>query len=105
MNHLTPKRTQAEKRKKRIRGKVKADQIRPLEGTETEKPVVRRQSPRPRCGKCAGWIIEDGANGPAAKEIKCLNCGWKPQYHDRIIVESEEIRSIRQYTHKLFLKQ
>ena len=34
-------------------------------------------------------------------EIRCVNCGWRPQDHDRITTESEASRSIRQATKKL----
>lgn len=35
-------------------------------------------------------------------EMRCLNCGWQPQYGERVIQETEEARSIRRFTSELF---
>ncbi len=58
-------------------------------------PTIRRQH---RCPKCEGWVM---VNLEAAPELRCVNCGWRPQYYDRITIESESNRLIRQATRNL----
>ncbi|RMH06919.1 MAG: hypothetical protein D6704_06085 [Nitrospirae bacterium] len=39
---------------------------------------------------------------PRQFEMRCLNCGWQPQYGERTVTEPEEARAIRQFTAELF---
>lgn len=102
MNSLSPKKRTPLKKKYKGGQKIENDADLVRKGLPENPRMTLTRSYRPRCGKCAGWIIEDAPSEQGTREIKCLNCGWKPQYHARIIVESEEIRSIRQYTQRLF---
>ena len=50
------------------------------------------------CLKCQGWLEVQAVDPPKKVEMRCLNCGWQPQFGERIIKESEEARSIRRFT-------
>ena len=50
------------------------------------------------CLKCQGWLEVQTVDPPKKVEMRCLNCGWQPQFGERIIKESEEARSIRRFT-------
>lgn len=54
------------------------------------------------CLKCHGWIVVQEIDLSKKLEMRCLNCGWQPQYGERVIRETEEARSIRQFTAGLF---
>ncbi len=50
------------------------------------------------CLKCRGWLDVQAVDPTQKVEMRCLNCGWQPQFGERIIKESEEARSIRRFT-------
>ncbi len=50
------------------------------------------------CLKCQGWLEVQAVDTTQKVEMRCLNCGWQPQFGGRIIKESEEARSIRRFT-------
>ncbi len=50
------------------------------------------------CLKCRGWLDVQAVDPTKKVEMRCLNCGWQPQFGERIIKESEEARSIRRFT-------
>ena len=54
------------------------------------------------CLKCHGWMVVQMVDLSIKREIRCLNCGWQPQYGERTITETEEARSIRRFTAELF---
>ena len=54
------------------------------------------------CLKCQGWMIVQEIDFSKKIEMRCLNCGWQPQYGERVIQETEEARSIRRFTSELF---
>lgn len=54
------------------------------------------------CLKCHGWIVVQEIDLSKKLEMRCLNCGWQPQYGERVIRETEEARSIRRFTAELF---
>jgi len=54
-----------------------------------------------RCRKCQGMVMIQLQDLGTLPEFRCVNCGWRPQYHDRITTESEASRSIRQATRDL----
>jgi hypothetical protein len=54
------------------------------------------------CLKCHGWIVVQEIDLSKKLEMRCLNCGWQPQYGERVIRETEEARSIRRFTAKMF---
>ncbi len=54
-----------------------------------------------RCRKCQGLVMIQLQDLGTLPEIPCVNCGWRPQDHDRITTESEASRSIRQATREL----
>ncbi|RMH35991.1 MAG: hypothetical protein D6690_07325 [Nitrospirae bacterium] len=51
-----------------------------------------------QCPKCHGLpsIIPQDSSQPL--EIRCINCGWQPQWGTKIIVETEEARTMRRLT-------
>jgi len=54
------------------------------------------------CLKCQGWIVVQEIDLSKKLEMRCLNCGWQPQYGERMVRETEEARSIRRFTAELF---
>lgn len=54
-----------------------------------------------RCRKCQGWVMVQFQDLDAELELRCVNCGWRPQHHDRITTESEACRLIRQAARNL----
>lgn len=54
------------------------------------------------CLKCQGWIVVQEIDLSKKLEMRCLNCGWQPQYGERVVRETEEARSIRRFTAELF---
>ena len=50
------------------------------------------------CLKCQGWLEVQAVDTTQKVEMRCLNCGWQPQFGERFIKESEEARSIRRFT-------
>ena len=67
-------------------------------------PVVAQvpHGPAHHCLKCHGWIVVQIVDLSKKQEMRCLNCGWQPQYGERTITETEEARSIRRFTAELF---
>lgn len=55
-----------------------------------------------KCLKCHGWIVVQEIDLSKKLEMRCLNCGWQPQYGERVIRETEEARSIRRFTAEMF---
>ena len=53
------------------------------------------------CLKCQGWMVVQEIDLSKKLEMRCLNCGWQPQYGERVIQETEESRSIRRFTAEL----
>ncbi len=51
-------------------------------------PVSHRYSSRRHCLKCHGWIVIQTIDLSKKIEMRCLNCGWQPQYGERIIKET-----------------
>ncbi|MDT7043049.1 hypothetical protein [Candidatus Nitronereus thalassa] len=68
------------------------------------RPVVARAPSGvvEHCLKCQGWIVVQEIDLSKKLEMRCLNCGWQPQYGQRVIQETEEARSIRRFTADLF---
>jgi len=54
-----------------------------------------------RCRKCQGLVMIRLQDLGTLPEIRCVNCGWRSQYHDRVTTESDASRSIRPATKKL----
>jgi hypothetical protein len=84
-----------------------------LEAKRSEEPTTPRLRVRPmvarapsgsveHCLKCQGWIVVQEIDLSKKLEMRCLNCGWQPQYGQRVIQETEEARSIRRFTADLF---
>ena len=57
------------------------------------------------CLKCQGWLIIQEVTLAQDREIRCLNCGWQPQYSERFIQETEEARLFRRFTGNMFCKE
>jgi len=53
------------------------------------------------CRKCQGWIMVQVQDHSPTPEIRCINCGWRPQYHDRIQSETTASLLMREATTKL----
>jgi len=73
--------------------------------TRTRPQPVTAQIPHDsahHCLKCKGWIVVQVVDLATTREMRCLNCGWQPQYGERTITETQESRSIRRFTAELF---
>ena len=68
------------------------------------RPIVALAPPGSleHCLKCQGWIVVQMVDLSKKLEMRCLNCGWQPQYGERVIRETEEARSIRRFTAEMF---
>ena len=53
-----------------------------------------------RCRKCQGFLVLQQPDPSQPIEIRCVNCGWQPQWGTKIVTETDEIRSIRRLTAK-----
>ncbi|GJL56297.1 MAG: hypothetical protein NPIRA02_34290 [Nitrospirales bacterium] len=51
-----------------------------------------------RCPKCRGLLTAQVIDLTTKNDIRCINCGWQPQWGTRVITESDEVRSIRALT-------
>ena len=51
-----------------------------------------------RCPKCQGFLLTQPIDLTPLNDIRCVNCGWQPQWGTRIVKENEEVRSIRRFT-------
>ena len=96
-------------RVKTFRGKTRQEAARssshPTHRTRTRPQPVVAQVPHAsvhHCLKCHGWIVVQVVDLSKKREMRCLNCGWQPQYGERTITETEEARSIRRFTAELF---
>ena len=47
------------------------------------------------CPKCQGFVRTEGGESLSQIVIRCLNCGWQPQYQAPIFQETEETRMWR----------
>ncbi len=54
-----------------------------------------------QCPKCRGLLMAQAADLSTKNDIRCINCGWQPQWGTRVVTESDELRSIRRLTAKL----
>lgn len=57
-----------------------------------QSPVARR------CPKCRGLLTAQVVDLTTKNDIRCINCGWQPQWGTRVVTESDEVRSIRRLT-------
>ncbi len=48
-----------------------------------------------QCPKCHGYVRTESGESLSQIIIRCLNCGWQPQFHAPIIQESEEAKMFR----------
>ena len=51
-----------------------------------------------QCPKCTGLLMAQAIDLTTKNDIRCINCGWQPQWGTRVISESDEVRSIRRLT-------
>ncbi|MCA9471341.1 MAG: hypothetical protein MRJ96_06490 [Nitrospirales bacterium] len=51
-----------------------------------------------RCPKCTGLLMAQVIDLTTENDIRCINCGWQPQWGTRVVSESDEVRSIRRLT-------
>ena len=56
------------------------------------------------CPKCDGLVVCQPINSSNMMDIRCINCGWQPQWGTRIVTESAEVRSIRKLTSQFFFQ-
>ncbi len=57
-----------------------------------DSPVARQ------CPKCRGLLMAQAIDLTTKNDIRCINCGWQPQWGTRVVKESDELRSIRRLT-------
>ena len=48
-----------------------------------------------QCPKCQGYVRTEAGESVGHIIIRCLNCGWQPQFQAPIIQETEEARMFR----------
>ena len=58
----------------------------------------------PTCPKCKGFLVVNHTALSPLLEIRCINCGWQPQWGTRTIGISKEMRSIRNRTSQMFFE-
>ncbi len=66
-----------------------------VESHGLDSPVARR------CPKCQGLLMAQSVDLTIKNDIRCINCGWQPQWGTRVVTESDELRSIRRLTAEL----
>ena len=54
-----------------------------------------------QCPKCQGLLMAQAVDLTTKNDIRCINCGWQPQWGTRVVTESDELRSIRRLTAEL----
>ena len=57
-----------------------------------DSPIARQ------CPKCQGLLTSQAVHLTTKNDIRCINCGWQPQWGTRVVTESDEVRSIRRLT-------
>lgn len=74
-------------------------------GSQRQRSMPRRLTPMAydpstltECPKCHGLLTVVLQESSQPIEIRCINCGWQPQWGMRIIDETEEARTIRRLT-------
>ena len=55
-----------------------------------------------QCPKCEGRLYCEPGEHLDSPAVRCLNCGWQPQYQMPDIQESEEAKTIRSLTAEFF---
>ncbi len=70
-----------------------------LDSLKPQLPVFS-EGPLSQCPKCQGLIFTEAGETMSQTIIRCLNCGWQPQYQTPIIQESEESRIMRTLTNQ-----
>ena len=53
-----------------------------------------------QCPKCQGRVFIEAGETMSETVIRCLNCGWQPQYQAPNIRETEESRIMRTLTYQ-----
>jgi len=78
---------------KRRHTRVHLESLRPT-------PPVFTDASLSQCPKCQGLIFFEAGETMRQTIIRCLNCGWQPQYQAPIIRETEEARTMRTLTNQ-----
>lgn len=78
---------------KRRHTRVHLDSLKPT-------PPVLAEGSLSQCPKCNGLIFIDGGETLRQTIVRCLNCGWQPQYQAPMIKETEESRIMRTLTNQ-----
>lgn len=90
------------KRKERRPSPARSPRSSPSSQSAASIPLSHRHSSRRHCLKCDGWIVVQTIDLSKKVEMRCLNCGWQPQYGERIIKETEDAQAIRRFTARVF---
>jgi len=70
-----------------------------LDSLKPTPPVVSENS-LSQCPKCQGLIFIEAGETMRQTIVRCLNCGWQPQYQTPMITETEESRAMRTLTNQ-----
>ncbi len=78
---------------KRRHTRIHLDSLKPT-------PPVFSEGSLSQCPKCQGLIFIEAGETMNQTIVRCLNCGWQPQYQAPIIKETEESRVMRTLTNQ-----
>lgn len=78
---------------KRRHTRVHLDSLKPI-------PPVFAEGTLRQCPKCQGLIFIEAGETMSQTIVRCLNCGWQPQYQAPMIKETEESRVMRTLTNQ-----
>ncbi|MEE8124314.1 MAG: hypothetical protein V3T42_00700 [Nitrospirales bacterium] len=82
------KRPDSDRKLKRRHTRLILDSLRP---TPYTLPIGSLSS----CPKCQGHVDIEAGESLDSTVVRCLNCGWQPQYQTPVIHETEEAKTSR----------
>lgn len=89
------KRPNADRKLERRHKRTILDSLRPT-------PYTLPTGELSQCPKCQGRVYIEAGERLDSTVIRCLNCGWQPQYQTPLIHETEEAKTIRSLTAEFF---
>jgi len=94
LTDITLKQPESSGRKyKRRHTRVHLDSLKPI-------PPIFSEGTLRQCPKCQGLIFIEAGETMSQTIVRCLNCGWQPQYQAPMIKETEESRVMRTLTNQ-----
>ena len=102
MKKTPPDRSNQSNSRRKRKGKAVASL--PQKGRGSSPLSNGKNGSTPRCPKCKGFLVVHHTDLSSVLEIRCVNCGWQPQWGTRTVGVSKEIHSIRNLTTKMFFQ-